>query len=54
MHSNLTDGTIIWPVTHHDFSPGVYFLRVEDGSSASIQKGILIRIELWLWYVPGG
>ncbi|TET21797.1 MAG: T9SS type A sorting domain-containing protein [Candidatus Stahlbacteria bacterium] len=43
MHSASPSGTITWPVTHHDFSPGVYFFRLESGAAHKTQKVILIR-----------
>ncbi len=43
VHATGASGTITWPVTHHDFSPGVYFFRLEGGAAHKTQKVILIR-----------
>ncbi|TKJ44219.1 hypothetical protein CEE36_00305 [candidate division TA06 bacterium B3_TA06] len=43
VHATGASGTITWPVTHHDFSPGVYFFRLECGAVHKTQKVILIR-----------
>jgi len=43
VHATGASGTITWPVTHHDFSPGVYFFKLEGGAAHKTQKVILIR-----------
>ncbi len=40
LHSNQTEGTVTWGEC---YGAGVYFIRVESGSSPSVQKVVLVK-----------